>query len=164
MTNEELSEIVTMLRGVGDDHIDVEAKASQTELPKQLWHSLSAFANTLGGGVILLGLDERSGFQTVGVQRPKQIQQDLANLCDQMEPPLRAQIRPHVFEGKTLIVAEIPEVDRSQKPCFYKGAGHLNGAPAVWAGAQRDEAARAGAASTRAGAGQPYVSTGHRAR
>ncbi|HSK04415.1 MAG TPA: RNA-binding domain-containing protein [Kofleriaceae bacterium] len=128
MTNEELSEIVIALRGVGTDHIDVEAKASETELPKQLWHSLSAFANTIGGGVIVLGLDERSGFQTVGVQRPKQIQQDLANLCDQMEPPLRAQIRPHVFEGKTVIVAEVPEVDRSQKPCFYKGAGHLNGA------------------------------------
>ena len=80
MTNQELGEIVVALRGLGSDHLDVEAKTSETELPRQLWHTLSAFANTLGGGVIVLGLDEKSGFQVVGVQRPKQIQQDLVAL------------------------------------------------------------------------------------
>lgn len=127
MTDQELEEIVVDLRGVGGDHVDVEAKASETELPRHLWHTLSAFSNSAGGGVILLGLDERTGFQAVGVRHPNRIQQDLASLCDQMDPPLRVQIRPHRFEGKTVIVTEVPEVDRGQKPCFYKGAGHLNG-------------------------------------
>lgn len=127
MTDEELLEIVENLRKVGGDHLDVEVKASETELPKKLWHTLSAFANTAGGGVLLLGLDEKTGFATVGVRDPKQIQQHLGDLCSQMEPPLRAQIRPHQFEGKTVIVAEIPEVDRTQKPCYYSGSGHLNG-------------------------------------
>ncbi len=127
MTDEELREVVAELRNVGGDHVDIEAKASELEVPKRIWETLSAFANTVGGGTIILGLDERRGFEATGVRHAKKIQQDLASLCDQMEPPLRAQIRPHSLEGKTVVVAEIPEVDRAQKPCFYKGAGHLNG-------------------------------------
>jgi hypothetical protein len=50
MTDRELAEIVAGLRSVGSDHADVEAKAAESELPKQLWHTLSAFANTPGGG------------------------------------------------------------------------------------------------------------------
>ena len=127
MTDEELAEIVAELRSVGGDHVDVEAKASQAELPKHLWHTLSAFANSVGGGVVVLGLDERTGFRAVGVNDARRIQQDLASLCDQMEPPLRPQIRPHTIEGKKVVVAEVAEIERGLKPCFYKGAGHLNG-------------------------------------
>jgi ATP-dependent DNA helicase RecG len=128
VTEGELQEIVAGLRDVRSDHVDVEAKASETELPRPLWHSLSAFANRVGGGVIVLGLDERTGFKTVGVRHPKKIQQDVASLCDQMEPPLRPQIRPHRFEDKMVVVVEIPELERAQKPCYYKGAGLTNGA------------------------------------
>ncbi|HEY4240297.1 MAG TPA: ATP-binding protein [Kofleriaceae bacterium] len=127
MTDAELAELVAGLREVGGDHLDVEAKASETELPKHLWHSLSAFANASGGGVIVLGLDERSGFRAVGVRHANKLQQDLASLCDQMEPPLRPQIRPHKLERATVIVAEVPEIERALKPCYYKGAGITNG-------------------------------------
>jgi ATP-dependent DNA helicase RecG len=127
MTDGDLADIVAGLRHTGGDHLGVEAQASQAALPKRLWETLSAFANSPGGGAIILGLDEREGFRATGVKDPKKIQQDLASLCDQMDPPLRAQIRVHRFEGAPLVIAEIPEVDRSQKPCFYRGAGHLNG-------------------------------------
>lgn len=127
MIDDDLADIVENLRRVGGDHVDVEVKASQKELPKKLWHTLSAFANTPGGGVLLLGLAETNNFAAVGVDDPKQVQQHLADLCSQMVPPLRPQIRPHLFEGRTIIVAEFPEIDRAQKPCYYAGSGHLNG-------------------------------------
>jgi len=128
MTDPELAEIVAGLRSVGSDHADVEAKAAETELPKQLWHTLSAFANTPGGGVIVLGLDERQRFRAVGVRAPKKLLQDVASVCDELAPPLRPQIRIHTFEGQSLLVIEVPEVERNQKPCYYKGAGLTNGA------------------------------------
>lgn len=127
MTDGELLEIVERLRGVGGDHLDVEAKRSETELPKSVRETLSAFSNTPGGGVVILGLDETRGFAIVGVRDPNKIQQDLASTCDQMEPPVRAQIRPHRVDERVLIVAEVPEIERSLKPCYYKGAGMMNG-------------------------------------
>ena len=92
-----------------------------------MWESLSAFANQRGGGVIVLGLDESQGFATVGVADAGKVQADLASLCDQMDPPLRPLIRVHDFEGRQLVVAEIPEVPREQKPCYYKGSGLYTG-------------------------------------
>ena len=67
MTDEELVEIVEVLRRRGTDLEYVEAKSARSTLPKRMWESLSAFANQGGGGVIVLGLDESQGFATVGV-------------------------------------------------------------------------------------------------
>lgn len=128
MRDTELVELIKLLRVAETDLSHVEAKRAERELPKRLWESLSAFANTAGGGTIILGLDEHRGFAATGVQKPGKLQQDLASMCSEMEPALRPQISLHRVEGKSLIVAEIPELDRVQKPCFYKAAGYTNGA------------------------------------
>ena len=127
MTTEELQELIETLRKVGIDRQEVEVKTARRSLPKRLWETLSAFANAPGGGILILGLNEERGFETVGVEEPAKIQQDLANLCSQMEPPLRPLIELHQFEGKWLVVTEIPEVSLEQKPCYYKGAGPFHG-------------------------------------
>jgi ATP-dependent DNA helicase RecG len=38
-----------------------------------------------------------------------------------------ASIQIHQFEDKQVVVAEIPELDPAQKPCFYIGAGMTKG-------------------------------------
>ena len=58
MTDEELQEHIALLRRVRTDFRHVEAKLAWGGLLKRLWETLSAFANTSGGGVIILGLDE----------------------------------------------------------------------------------------------------------
>lgn len=128
MTEEGLKELIEELRLAETDLSNIEAKRAERDLPKRLWESLSAFANTTGGGTIVLGLDEQSEFAATGVQNPGKIQQDLASMCSEMDPPLRPLITVHRVEDKSLVVAEIPELDRSQKPCFYKAAGLTNGA------------------------------------
>jgi ATP-dependent DNA helicase RecG len=45
-----------------------------------------------------------------------------------MEPVLRPVISAHQVDGVTLIVAEVQEIGRDQKPCYYKPAGLQNGA------------------------------------
>jgi len=127
MLYDELGEIIQTLRKFGAEIAHIEVKRAERALPERLWQTLSAFANSPGGGLLILGLDERQNFRTVGVQDPGKLQADLASLCDQMEPPLRPLIEIHNFEGKVILTAEIPEVPNTQKPCYYKGAGLFNG-------------------------------------
>ena len=122
-----MAAIVSSLRALGADDSDVEAKRAETALPKSVRETLSAFANT-HGGVLILGLDEPAGFQATGVRDAAKIAADLASLCStDMEPPLRPKIKTHRFEGVDLVVAEIPELERGRKPCYYAGAGMING-------------------------------------
>lgn len=127
MTDEELHDVIEMLRRRRTDFEYVEAKRAQKALPKRLWESLSSFGSQPGGGIIILGLHEEDGFAAVGIDDVKKVQSDLASLCDDMVPPLRPLIRVHEFEGQQLIVAEIPEVSMVQKPCHYRGSGLYTG-------------------------------------
>lgn len=128
MTTDELADLIDDLRRSGTDTLRVEAKRAERELPKRLWETLSAFANTRGGGTLILGLDESAGLVATGVRVPAKVMQDLASVCGEMEPPVRAAIDVHVIDGQSLVVAEIPETDVTQKPCYYRGAGLTNGA------------------------------------
>ncbi|MFI7122609.1 ATP-binding protein [Amycolatopsis sp. NPDC049868] len=85
------------------------------QLPKSVRETLSAFANT-NGGVLILGLDEALGFEATGVRDP-------VNL----EPPLRPLIGTHRFEGADLVVAEIPELPPGSKPAYNRGTGMTQG-------------------------------------
>jgi ATP-dependent DNA helicase RecG len=128
MTTDELLEVIDELRRARTDTLHVEAKRAEHELPRRLWETLSAFSNTRGGGVIILGLDQEAGFAASGVRNPGKIMQDLASVCGEMEPPIRAPIELHTVDGQTVIVAEVPETEFTQKPCYYRGAGYTNGA------------------------------------
>lgn len=127
MLQDELLELITTLRRFGVDHASVEAKASQRGLPQRLWEALSAFSNTDGGGTIILGIDESSGFQVVGVEDVKKVQADLSAMCADMEPALSPPIQILEVEGKTVVVAEIAELPGEQKPCYYRPQGPING-------------------------------------
>ena len=53
MTKENILE--TLLKG---ERVTLEAKLAEKEVPKPIWDTYSAFANTYGG-LILLGVNER---------------------------------------------------------------------------------------------------------
>ena len=128
MTLDDVIEVIHQLHRYGSEGRGVEAKRATDQLPRRLWETLSAFANTADGGVILLGVDERDGFSVSGVSQPGRLQADLASMCaDQMEPPLRPLIQLWEIDGKTLVTAEVPELPPHQKPCYYRGSGLHNG-------------------------------------
>ncbi|MFL6052501.1 MAG: ATP-binding protein, partial [Actinoallomurus sp.] len=127
MLDAELAEIVDNLRTIGADIADVEVKKAQGGLPKSLRETLSAFANTQGG-VVILGLDEAQRFSVTGLPDPAKLAADLASMCSEdMEPPLRPLIKIHTFEGAQVLVAEVPEIDPAQKPCCSRGTGITKG-------------------------------------
>ncbi|MEO7396972.1 MAG: ATP-binding protein, partial [Ilumatobacteraceae bacterium] len=123
MTSDELEQAVLALRTLDSEVTDVEAKSAVGGLPKSIRSAISAFANT-DGGVILLGLDEATKFAAVGIPDPAKLAIDLSSmLADEFEPPVRALISQLEYDGRVIVVAEIPAVSYEQRPCYYKGAG-----------------------------------------
>ncbi len=128
MTPEELRSHLQALRHAENDSSFIEAKRAESDLPKSLRETLSAFSNTPGGGIIILGVDEATNFSVTGVGDAKKITQDLGSMCALMEPPIRALIEAHRIERHMVVTAEVPELDLTRKPCYYPGAGLTNGA------------------------------------
>jgi ATP-dependent DNA helicase RecG len=126
MTLDQLQSCISAIRQLKCDTDALEAKSAVSALPQHLWKTLSAFSNTRGG-TIILGLAEDSG-EPVGVKNPAKMQQDLGSMCSDMEPIIRPQIQSHRLNGKSLVTAEVAELDARIKPCYYKSAGYTNGA------------------------------------
>ncbi len=57
-----VDDLVAQLRGRGGETAAVEVKSAAGGLPTTMSQSLSALSNLPGGGLIILGLDERRGF------------------------------------------------------------------------------------------------------
>ncbi len=105
----------------------IEVKAAHYGCPNGLKNTLSSFSNQDGGGVILFGIDEEAGFVPVGVYDAQDLQKQVTEQCNQMEPPVRAVFTLAELEGKLICSAEIPSVDLAERPCYYKGAGRVKG-------------------------------------
>lgn len=119
----DISDLVSTLRINGGDHADVEVKAAQGGLPESLTSTLSALANLPGGGLIILGLDERAGFVPVGLDDPQALKQALGNRARGFLPPVRLSIDDAQIGDQPVIVATVHECDPSAKPCRVQSSG-----------------------------------------
>ena len=104
----------------------IELKAAEKGCPR-LFDTLSSFSNHQGGGKIIFGIDESSGYKICGVYDAADIQKKIMEQSLQMEPVVRPLCTVAEVEGKVIVCAEIQEIDNNFKPCFYKGAGRLKG-------------------------------------
>ncbi len=124
----ELAEIVARLREAGVEFEDVEAKRAAGGLPQSVAQTMSAFANSRGG-IIILGLDERTGFASVGVSDPVALRDELAGVArTKLTPALAPVIDTVPFEGAILVLAEIEALPPVQRPCYVTARGLYNGA------------------------------------
>jgi len=133
MNSEQLRATVARLRAAGTDDAWVEVKRSGPKLSSDVWETVSAFANT-AGGTIILGLSEVDGFV------PAKVFDLQANLdafvmgvgdggidnC-KLENPPRYTLERHEFEGKSLLVIDIAENEIGSKPCFIRKLGMVSG-------------------------------------
>ena len=104
----------------------IEVKSAQNGCPK-IFDTLSSFSNQQNGGTIIFGVDENEDFNVCGVYDAADLQKKIMEQSLQMEPVVRPLCTVAVVDGKTVVSAEIQEMDNFQKPCFYKGAGRLRG-------------------------------------
>lgn len=128
MTDEDLQRLLQSLRATGNDGQHVEAKAARGAMPSSVRDTLSSFANTSGGGVILLGVDERQGFAVTGVLDPGALQRRIVEIAqNDMTPPLQPVVTVHDIDGSMVVACQVDELAANEKPCFYRGDGHLHG-------------------------------------
>ena len=104
----------------------IEVKSARNGCPK-IFDTLSSFSNQQNGGTIIFGVDENDDYNVCGVYDAADLQKKIMEQSLQMEPVVRPLCTVAVIDGKTVVSAEIQEMDNFQKPCFYKGAGRLRG-------------------------------------
>lgn len=102
----------------------IEAKKALGGLPKSIWETYSAFANTLGG-VILLGVIETADktFDSVNLPDPDSLIHEFWRIIND---PLKVSVNilaakdVYVEEvnGDRIIVIKVPRADRADKPVY----------------------------------------------
>ncbi|MDR3598414.1 RNA-binding domain-containing protein [Clostridium sp.] len=102
---------------------EIECKKAGGGLPKDLWETYSAFANT-NGGTILLGVKEEKGkFYPVRVDNPENIIKDLwdnLNNSKRVSSNILSNkdVEVKVIEDKTIVIIKVPKADRRQRPVY----------------------------------------------
>ena len=105
-----------------------EAKSAEGGIPKNVWETYSAFANT-DGGTVVFGLREEDGrLRVTGVRDPDN---GISNLWNTLNNPGKvscnllsdSDIRKMDVGGCTLIVMDVPRASRRDRPV------HLDGNP-----------------------------------
>jgi len=121
----QVDEAVRHLRQAGTDLQNIEVKAASGGLPRSAKESVSAFANTRGG-IIILGLSG-GDFLPVPIDAAK-LAADLASVCaNEVEPPIRAEFDIAHVEGHPVVAALVEELPTGRKPCFVKSKGMESG-------------------------------------
>jgi ATP-dependent DNA helicase RecG len=112
-----------------EETIDREFKEATGGLPRSIWETISAFANT-SGGIIVLGLRERDdGLELVGVANPHRLVDELHSQCRNQRkinhdvlPPGSVSIRE--VDGRAVVVVRVRPAERRSRPIFVNGQAY----------------------------------------
>ncbi|WP_304066408.1 ATP-binding protein [Megamonas hypermegale] len=127
MLEENLVELANKVIKQKAEEQTIEVKSANNGCPKRLYDTLSSFSNQDSGGILLFGIDETQNFKIVGVYDLQDLQKKVTEQCLQMEPPVRAVFTFAQIDGLNICSAEIPGIDLSERPCYYKGIGKVKG-------------------------------------
>ncbi|GHU60210.1 hypothetical protein FACS1894171_0750 [Clostridia bacterium] len=127
MQAEDLIKLIKTVQTQKCETQTIEVKAANQGCPTKLFDTLSSFSNQDGGGIIVFGIDEKQGFKLVGVYDAQDLQHRVAEQCKQMQPAVRPLFTVCEIDGNFLVSAEIPSVDISERPVYYRGVGRVKG-------------------------------------
>ena len=113
------------------ERVTLECKRARAEVPKSIWATYSAFANTIGG-LILLGVNEdmqekdiRKRYQIIGVDEPMKILTDFWNTLnsDKVNENILLDNDVEVVNvnGKQIVCIRVPQADWRTKPIYLNG-------------------------------------------
>ena len=119
----------------------LECKRAKAEVPKSVWATYSAFANSIGG-LILLGVEEHlkekdptKRYELFGVEDADKILKDFWNTINSTKVSLNilkdSDVEVVDMGGKTIVCIHVPQADWREKPIFlnenvYKGTFKRN--------------------------------------
>ena len=103
---------------------DLEVKEARHEVPKDVYESVSAFANSSGGHIIFGVKEAGKNFEISGVVAVDKVQnQFLSTLRNRQKISYAIDVKEsmHKEEGKVVLVFFIPEAPRDRKPVYLNG-------------------------------------------
>lgn len=111
--------------------VTLECKRAKSEVPKSVWDTYSAFANTIGG-VILLGIEEnrketdiKKKFQIIGVEDAQKIVNDFWNTInsDKVNENILGSNDVDIVEidNVQIVCIHVPQADWRIKPIYLNG-------------------------------------------
>ena len=123
MSDEKLIELIEDALNSSTENGNVEFKDCREGLHKHLWKAVTAFSNSPGGGIIVLGVLEDQTTQKkqiVGGLDLDQLQQNIVALLEQkIVNKADYQIRIIDLRGEKLLVIILSETPRENKPCYF---------------------------------------------
>ncbi len=126
-SDEDLAAAMDRMRKAGTDLAEYEVKSAAGGFPKSIPDTISAFANTYGG-TIVLGVSEKDGFSPVPDSDTKTLQSKLAQAARELvEPPQAVDLLVLQLEGRPVVVANVREAPVREKPCFVRKLGQMGG-------------------------------------
>ena len=95
-------------------------------LPKSLWETISAFANTEGGTVVLGVAEKGEGYEIVGVRSPAKLIKafwDGHNNPQKFSPAIctEGDVQLVPIDGRELLLIRVRRAARAQRPVFVNG-------------------------------------------
>lgn len=138
MIEDQVINTVSRLRKQGSDDSRVEVKASVGGLGKDVWRTVSAFANSTTGGQLIFGLDEEEGFELATGFDPVGITDALVTgLSDEEDAAAKVRPKPTYeiqtvpFEHGRVVAVNVepltPINSTSAGPCYVISQGAVNG-------------------------------------
>ena len=111
------NELVARLRDIEWDEFEV--KAAKSELPKNIWETVSAFSNTPGGWIVLGVKQTGKTFEIQGVDNIEKLEQDFLGTLrsGKFNQIIFANPKRYDVDDRKLLAFYIPEVD--MKPVYY---------------------------------------------
>ena len=105
----------------------IEAKKALGGLPHSIWETYSAFANTLGG-ILLLGVEEHKdkSLHPVNLPDPEKLVKefwDIVNNPNKVSVNILASedVAIRQIDGKNIIVITVPRAQRNDRPVYVEG-------------------------------------------
>lgn len=130
-----IEHVVARLRAASTDLSSVEVKKAAGGVPKDVWPTVSAFSNG-DGGLIILGLDESTGFAPTQGFDAAAIRDGLSDGFRPRgggESPGPVSPRPlgsidiAVVDGASIVVADVEPLPAAMKPAFVTTQGKEGG-------------------------------------